>query len=160
VSRESAASGLGKVVVGGAVGFGLYMLVTGLGFGGWGRGGRGDSGEDTGTSAPLPPARPRDPQRLNFLLSTKGLEERDADWKIPSVPKIYSVEDAIARVKDGGRSDVTLRISGSTIQGVVDATLAALKRAGIVVWKMTGASPPARVAGNVRGEYGRGRRTA
>jgi hypothetical protein len=157
VADDSAAAGLGKLVLGGAVGFGLYLLITGLGFGGLGRGeGQGE--------VPLP-IRPRDAQRLNFLLSSRGFESRDADWKPTTPPTIYTVNELIARVKDGGRADVALRILGSAIQRDVDAALAALKQGGIDVWKMEASPPtvspsPAHVSGNARGEYGRRGRAA
>ncbi len=160
---EGVAEGFGKVVLGGAIGFGLYLLITGLGFGGSGRGeGRGEGRGDAPPPAPSAPAptRPRDEQRLNFLLSASGsFEPRDVDWKPSTTTKIYTLEELIVRVKEGGRSDVSLKISGAALQGAVDAALAALKKAGIKVW-MTEASSPtgspaARVAGNVRGEYGR-----
>lgn len=149
MARESGAAGFGKVVLGGAVGFGLYLLVTGLGFGG-STGRRGASGAEP---APPVPTRPQDEKRLNFLLSPRGFEARAADWKLLPVAKIYSVEEVITRVKEGGRSDMSLKISGAAIQGAVDAALAALKQAGIDVWKMETA-PPAHVSGDVRGEYG------
>jgi len=144
VAEGSVFKGLGKVVLGGAVGFGLYMLITGLGFGGLGGGADRGRGE----------ARPRDDARLNFLLFSKGLELRGADWKPTPMTKIYVLEEAIARVKDGGRLDIGLKISGDVRQGDVVAVLAAFKRAGIAVWKTEASSVPARVSGNARGEYG------
>jgi len=137
-------SDIGKLVLGGAVGFGLYLLVTGLGFGGRGKEARADGrGQE-----------PTDQARLNFLLTTHGFELRDADWKSSGPTKIFSRDEAIARVKAGGRSDVTLKFSGDAIQRDVTAALAAFKAAGIDVWKVEGAAPPARV-GNARGVYGR-----
>lgn len=58
MADDSRGSGLGKLFFGGAVGFGLYMLVTGLGFGGFGRGtGRG-AGEGRADEAPPAPGPP------------------------------------------------------------------------------------------------------
>ena len=152
---DSAAKGVGSLVLGGAVGFGLYMLITGLGFGFGGSGGRGRGegrGEDRGAA---PPARPRDEERLNFLLSPRGFELRGADWKPVAAAKSLTLDEVIARVKDGGRTDVNLKFSGDAIQRDVDAALAAFKQHGIDVVKVESASAPAHVSGNARGQYGR-----
>ena len=160
MAEDSAAASLGKFSLGVGVGFALYFFITGLGFGGRGRGeGRG---EDRGRDVPEPiaplvpppvPARPRDDKRLNVLLSTRGFELRDENWKPLSVAKIYSLEEVIARVKEGGRNDLALKVSGAVIQRDYDSALVGLKQAGIVVWKAE-TPPPVHTSGNARGQYG------
>lgn len=149
MAESSAAGSFGKFALGGAVGFGLYMLITGLGFGfGGGRGGHREDGRDGAV-----PTRLRDEERLNFLMSSKGLELRGADWKPAAAAKILTLEEAVARVKDGGRLDLNLKISGDAIQRDVDAALAAFKQHGIDVLMVEMALP--HVSGNARGQYGR-----
>lgn len=161
MAESSTADRIGTLVIGGAVGFGLYMLVTGLGFGlggGDGARGRGEGREeDRGEGPPVPaPTKPKDEVRLNVLLSPKGFELRGVDWKPAAAAKILTLEEVVARVKDGGRSDLNLKISGDAIQHDVDAALAAFKQRGIDVLKVdASASAPARVSGNARGQYGR-----
>jgi hypothetical protein len=164
VTENSAAESLGKLGLGLGVGAALYFFITGLGFGGRGRGrgeGRGE-GRDV-SELPVPPVtppvpvRPRDEKRLNFLLSTRGFELRDENWKPTSPAKSYSLEEVIFRVKEGGRSDLALKASGAVIQGAYDSALERLKQAGIVVWKVEAGPvppPPVRASGNMRGQYG------
>ena len=168
----SVTEGFGKVVLGGAVGFGLYLLITGLGFGGVGRGdGRGERGERTDVPSPSPtPPRPRDDQRLSFVMFQPTIVPKPTD----DVPKLlrfrlsgsgpggqsYSLEEMIARVKEGGRSDVALGATGGVIHGPWETAKDLVKRAGLEVWLFdtsTPASPssPPAVSGNARGQYGR-----
>lgn len=163
MSDSSSAGAFGKVVLGGAVGFALYYLFGrgGLGFGESDDGGGGPGEPRLPTEPPLPPpppARPKDEQRLNFVLSSTGLEQRDESWRPPPVKKIFTLEEMIARIKDGGRSDVTLKISGDVREGTLRETLARLKQAGIDVYQLEAVPPTptasSRVSGNVRGEYG------
>lgn len=163
MSGNSGASDFGKGVLGLGVGFALYYLITGLGFGQGGREGDGVGEPGFPTQPPSvpppPPARPRDETRLNFVLSSAGLEQRDANWKPPAVKKIYALEEVIARIKDGGRSDVTLKVSGDAREGTLRDVLAGLKQAGIDVYQLEAPphAPPS-VSGNARGEYGGRRR--
>lgn len=162
MSRSSFAGNFGKVVLGGAAGFALYFLFGrgGLGFGESGDGeGRGEPRLPTEPPAVPPPSppptRPRDEARLNYVLSSAGLEQRDANWKPPAVKKIYALEEVIARIKDGGRSDVTLKVSGDAREGTLRDVLAGLKQAGIDVYRLEATPPaPPSVSGNARGEYG------
>jgi hypothetical protein len=68
-------------------------------------------------------------------------------------PDSYSVEEMIARIKRGKRSDVTLKVTGGAHHGDAESALALLKKAGIEVWRDDGAGA-ARVSGNARGQYG------
>jgi len=140
---DAMTEGFGKVALGGVVGFGLYLLVTGLGFGGGGGGGGAVS-------------RPKDQRRLSFVMQGPSSPGRPMIFRLrdddPSA-KIYSLDEAIARVKAGGRADVNLWIRGDVIQGLADQAMDLFKRAGIEVWKDAAVSA-SRVAENVRGEYG------
>lgn len=161
MGRSSIAGNVGKSMLGVGVGFALYYLVTGLGFGAGGRG----EGEGLG-ELPLPteppsvpplPTRPKDETRLNFVLSATGLEQRDESWRPPAVKKIFTLDEMIMRIKEGGRSDVTLKVSGDAREGTLRETLARLKQAGIDVYQLEAshASPPAsHVSGSARGTYG------
>lgn len=71
MAEGSLAEGLGKVMLGGAVGFGLYLFITGLGFGGAGRGtGRGEGRGETSPppGPPMPPPLPKDDRPLLYVL--------------------------------------------------------------------------------------------
>jgi hypothetical protein len=149
VAEGSAAKSVGSLVLGGAVGFGLYMLITGLGFG-FGGGGRGRGEGREEDRGETPPARSK--ERLNFLLSPRGFEPRGADWKPAAAAKILTLEEVVARVKDGGRSDLNLKVSGDAIQRDVEAALVAFKQHGIDVVKVE--TTAAHVSGNARGQYG------
>ncbi len=169
MAEESAAESFGKAVLGGAVGFALYILVTGLGLGGRGEG-RGEGGRGRGeplaeppsVPSPPPPPRPKDEKRLTLVMMqpTASGPESPMSFRLkdddPST-KTYSLEEAIARIRSGGRSDVNLRIRGSVRAGSADAALELLRRAGIQVWKEE-TPPPPHVSGNARGQYGRGHR--
>jgi hypothetical protein len=173
MAESSVAEGLGKVVLGGAVGFALYYLITGLGFGGLGFGGLGFGGRGRGRGEgrgeapdpsplpPVPPPRPRDDKRLLFLMTEPravghptGFQSRLGNGQLD--PKIYTVEELIERVKAGGRSDVDLRATGAVIQGPWDDARARIRQAGIKIWVAETSSPraPAHVVGNDRGRYG------
>jgi hypothetical protein len=77
---------------------------------------------------------------------------RDED---PST-KTYTLEETIARIKAGGRSDTNLLIRGSVLQGPASKALELFKAAGIVVWKEEGPTGKPHVSGNARGRYGYG----
>jgi len=180
VSENSVVEGFGKLVLGGAVGFALYYLVTGLGLGGGrgaGRGeGRGEGVPVPGETqmppvspptppptppappAPLIPPRPKDKQRLSFLMTAPTQPTLPASFSLRGDPsRTYSLAQLIGRVKTGGRSDVELKIRGDVLQGAVVSARAAIKQAGLELWdEQSGA---ARVSGD-RGQYGaRGRRS-
>ena len=152
---DSISEGFGKLLLGGVVGFGLYYLVTGLGFGGLGSGeGRGP-GPGRGEPSTPEPTLPKDEARLSFLMiqptaddPTRPMSFRSADGTR------YTIEEMLARVKAGGRYDVTLKIRGDVRAGAGEAAQILIKQAGIEIWKDT-----PRVSGNnVRGEYGIQRR--
>jgi hypothetical protein len=164
VTRNSDDSGVGKALFGGAVGFALYFLITGLGFGfGGGRGGGRGVGEGEPPAPPPSPPRPKDEARLSFLMTEPSAPGHPTGFQLRAGgkldPKLYAVEELIARVKEGGRSDVELRASGAVIQGPWDAARAAVKRAGLTVWgddpSSTHAPPHVAGVGNTRGHYGR-----
>jgi hypothetical protein len=163
MAKDSLADGFGKMVLGGAVGFGLYLLATSFGFGGGGSGGGSGGGQGEGrvdapssTLTPSPPSRPAPPkppdaQRLSFVMTSSsqptGFRLRDGS------SKIYTVEALIARVKDGGRSDVELRVAGDVPQGVWVAARDRIKQAGLSVFEPVPPSAPS-VVGYARGNYG------
>jgi hypothetical protein len=139
----------GNLVIGGITGFSLYLLAAYLGRGGRGEGGSGD-------------VRPKDEHRLTFTM----MQPTQPPYTLPAVfsltgdpARTYSVDELISRVKDGGRVDVTLKIRGDVIQGATDAARTRIKQAGLELWEEKPSSAPAKVSGNARGEYGRGRWT-
>jgi hypothetical protein len=142
---DTFAEGFGKLALGAGVGFGLYLLVTALGFGGRGRGRGGARREEERTpetsarppSVP-PPARPRDAARLTFTM----FEGDPAVFRFSGTGESsppFSVDELIARVRAGGRSDVNLHIRGTVVQHAADEALARLKAAKIEVFR---AQPP------------------
>jgi hypothetical protein len=168
VAERSAADGVVKLGLGIGVGFGLYLLIQNLGFGrGFGLGGgRGEARSDD-APAPPPPMR-RDEQRLEFLMvGPTTLDNKTASFRGPG-GQIFTLDEMIARIKAGGRMDVTLKVRGDVIAGPADTAEAQIKRAGIDLWKPAppplfpekrpaGTTPdPVKVSGNIRGQYGRG----
>lgn len=169
MAENSISGDLGKGVVGAGIGFALYLFITGLELG-WGGGGRG-RGEGSGrgeTKAPpasegsgrgptqpllepLVPSRPKDASRLSFVMTHPTFDD-------PSLPmsfrgpdaRAYSLDEMIARIKTGGRSDVVLKTAGNVREGSASSATARVKQAGIEVWKEDGV----RVSGNARGSYG------
>lgn len=146
MAEGSAGATLGKVVLGGGVGFALYLLVTGLGFGG--------RGEASAAS------RPKDDKRLSFLMIEPKIPGRPAGFRLQGddPTKTYSIDDLVARVKEGGRTDVELRASGDVIQGPWNEARDLIKRAGLTVWIAETSGAPSRVGfscrENARGQYG------
>lgn len=132
----------------GAAGVLLYFLVKNLGLGG----GKDNRGKPV--PGVLPP--PGDAQRLTFVMT---LPTPDA----PSLPmsfrgpdaRAYSLDDLIARVRSGGRSDVVLKIAGTVRAGSAESAQALIKKAGIQIWT----EGNTRVSGavNGRGQYGASR---
>ena len=168
MAENSAAGGVVKFGLGLGVGFGLYLLISNLGLGGGlGFGGeRGDAGRGEATP---PPPMPRDEQRLEFVMvAPTTLDNKTPAFRGPG-DKIYSLDEMIARIKAGGRTDVLLKVRGDVISGPADDAETQIKQAGIDLWKP--APPPLfpeqqptdvkpdpvkTVSGNARGEYGRG----
>ena len=163
MAENSPAETVSKFGVGLGVGFALYLLIRNLRFGGglgFG-GGRGET-RDERTPAPpsTPPPMPRDEQRLTFVMvrpTTPG--DKTMAFRGPG-DKIYSLEEMLARIKAGGRSDMILKIRGDVISGPADAAEAQIKKAGVDIWKPTPVpqKPPTlvkTVSGNARGYYGR-----
>jgi hypothetical protein len=138
--------GVGTAAAAGAVAVFLYLLVRSL----------GERGR-----ALLPPPRPKDEQRLTFVMTQPTESARPMSFRLldeGTDTRVYALEDLIARVKAGGRSDVTLKIAGNVIESSAQSALALIKQAGIEVWKDVTSIP--RVAGNNRGQYGTQRRSA
>lgn len=171
MAESSAAEAIGKFGLGLGAGFALYLLIRNVGFGGGdgeGRGeGRGEGhGEGAGvlpsTSPPSPPSpptvpsRPRDDQRLTFVMTQPLADEpyNLMTFLLRAEGKTYSLGGMIERVKAGGRSDVALKIRGDVRSGSGDEALTFLKNAGIDVWEES-TPGTARVSGNDRGQYGR-----
>ena len=171
MAENSSAETVSKFGVGLGVGFALYFLIRNLGFGG-GFGLGGGRGEARDEGAPVPPSTPpplppmlRDEQRLEFVMvRPTTLDDKTMAFRGPG-DTIYSLEEMLARIKAGGRTDMTLKVRGDVISGPADNAEAAIKRAGIDLWesappppfpeKQPGAKPPATVSGNARGYYGR-----
>lgn len=174
MAEDRVAGILGRAALGGAVGFALFFLVTGLGSRERGR------GRDS-SLLPLP----RDAEPLLYVV----VESEDAQ-KLPRPPdlatrarrdvrfrrldlgaakllpdEIYrrmsdllrreqgegippiSVDDLIARVRAGGRDDVRLISTGAIRAGTRDDALNALMRAGIKNWKLWVEAPADRRPG-------------
>jgi hypothetical protein len=144
VAEDSAAGILGKVVLGGAVGFALVFVAMGLGGSGRGQGrgiGRGEgsgAGEPSVPSVPppiSPPPLPKDDKRLVFVM----IEPRAAGGSmgfrlrggVPS--RVYALKELIDRVRGGGRTDVDLVASGAVPQGAWNEALALIQRSGLTV---------------------------
>lgn len=152
MSRGSFAGTVGKGVAGAGVGFALYFLFRNLRFGGgFGLGESFGVGEGSGGAGAS--ARPKDARRLNLLLSARGFEWRDQDWKVTVPSAIVTLNDVIARVREGGRSDVALKTAGDVLQGDYERALEGFKQAGIEVFKAEVVTTPPTVSGNGRGEY-------
>ena len=158
MAESSTAETVSKFGVGLGVGVALYFLIRNLGFGfGEGRGEARDEGAPAPSSTP--PTMPRDEQRLEFLMVRPTMpDDKTMAFRGPG-NKIYSLEEMLVRIKAGGRTDMILKIRGDVISGPADAAEAVIKTAGIDIW--TPAPPPlfpekqpARVSGNVRGQYG------
>lgn len=159
MAEKSSAETISKFGVGIGFGFALYFLIQNFGFGrgfGFG-GGRGEARDGA------PPLLPRDEQRLEFVMvGPSTLDDKTAAFRGPD-SKIYSLEEMIARIKAGGRTDMTLKVRGDVIMGPVDDAEAAIKSAGIDLWKHVPPPlfpekqpvPVEAVSGNARGYYGR-----
>jgi hypothetical protein len=143
VAEDSVGDNLVKALLGVGAGFGLFYLATYFGFGGGGHG----SGS---SSAP----RALDAKRLSFVMTPAGFQQR-TDTGLD--PQIYSTDDLIARVRDGGRADVELRASGAVLEGQWQQARDRIKHSGIVVFEP--APPTVSGFSRGRGYYGHGRRT-
>ena len=151
MAEDSVGDSLVKALLGIGAGFGLFYLATHFGFG---------RGHGSGPS----PSRAPDAKRLTFLMTAPsghdahqpaGFQQR-TDTGLD--PQIYSIDDLIARVRDGGRTDVELRASGAVLQGPWEAARDHIKQAGITVFE---AATAPTVSGFARGRgfYGHGRRS-
>ena len=169
MTESSPAAAVGKFGLGLGVGFGLYLLFRNLGFGG-GFGFGGGRGEPRDEGAPAPPSIPRDEQRLEFVMvGPTTLDNKTPRFSGPG-GKIYALEELIARIKAGDRTDMLLKVRGDVISGPADDAEAQIKNAGIDIWKPappplfpenqpareTSSEPVKTVSGNARGQYGRG----
>ena len=157
MAENSSAETVSKFGVGLGVGFALYYLIRNLGFGGGGLGGLGfGGGEARGEGAPVPPPMPRDAQRLEFVMvGPTTLDDKTMAFRGPG-DTIYALEELIARIKAGGRTDMSLKVRGDVISGPADDAAAALKRAGIDLWKPASPlfpEPVKSVSGNERGQH-------
>lgn len=153
VVREGSSPLRGVATVGalGAVGVLLYFLIKNLGLSGRSGGKVGDRGKLL-PPAPgvLPP--PGDAQRLTFVMiqPTPDAPSLPMSFRGPDA-KAYSLDEMIARVRAGGRSDVVLKISGNVRAGSAESAKELVKKAGIEIWIEGGT----RVSGaNSRGQYG------
>jgi hypothetical protein len=100
-----------KVAIGGGALLAIWFLFF-----------RGGKGAGSG-----PGARRTDSEPLRFRMLTTGRLLLVADGSA------FTVEDAIKRIKEGGRSDVILVVPGDVLQGSVVATLNAFMSSGIEV---------------------------
>jgi len=147
--RDSAWRGAATVGALGAAGVLLYFLVKNLGLGGRGK----DDRSKLASPAPgvLPP--PGDARRLTFVMTqpTPAAPSLPMSFRGPDA-KDYSLDEMIARVRAGGRSDVVLKISGNVRAGSAESAKDLVKKAGIEIWIEGGT----RVSGaaNGRGQYG------
>ena len=101
------------------------------------------------------------------MVSPTTIDDKVAAFSGPG-NKIFSLEEMLARIKAGGRTDMILKIRGDVISGPADAAEAVIKTAGIDIWtpappplfpeqQPTSAKPPESVktvSGNARGQYG------
>lgn len=165
MTESSPAKAVGKLGLGLGVGFGLYLLIRNLGFGGgfgFG-GGRGDARDEGPPTPPSSPPMPRDEQRLEFVMAgPTTLDNKTPTFSGPG-GKIYALEEMLARIKAGGRTDMLLKIRGDVISGPADDAEAQIKKAGIDIWKPAppplfperqAPEPVKTVSGNARGQYG------
>jgi hypothetical protein len=130
----------------GVVGVLLYVLIKNLGLGKHGSAREGPGQLELPAASPL-----KDAQRLVFVMTRPTVDDAHAVMGFRgSDAKTYALEELIARVRAGGRSDVTLRTAGNVREGAVAAARDQLRQAGIEIWSESGA----RVSGNARGQYG------
>lgn len=125
-------SGVGSLVLGGAVGFALFLIGSSLGFGG-----RGHDSGGRGVAPPTPPRpqRPRDEKSLSFVMVEPKEVGRPAGFRLvgDDPHKIYSIDELVARVRDGGRGDVVMRAAGDVIQRPWAEAQDRVKHAGITL---------------------------
>ena len=159
MAENSSAETVSKFGVGLGIGFALYYLIRNLGFGGGrsfggeGEGTRGEGGEARGEGDQVPSSvtPPRDDQRLEFVMvRPTSLDDKTMAFRGPG-NQIYALEEVIARIKAGGRVDMSLKVRGDVIAGPADDAEAQFKNAGIDIWKPV---PVKTVSGNARGQYG------
>ena len=165
VDRRSDDNSLGWLAVGAGI---VAALVFLRGEKGW-SGGSGQPG-DRGTtpadapfplpppSAPEPPPIVDPPKRDDARLTFVMIEPTNAQWpdaaamsfRGPPDAKAYSLDEMIARIKSGGRSDVTLKASGAVVEAAWQSAKRLVAAAGIDV------SDEVPIVGSSRGVYRRG----
>jgi hypothetical protein len=154
---------LGALGAGIGIGFFVYLFV-GLGGGFGGRLGRGDRGSaprpSTSPASPALPPRPRDSQPLAFVMTRPPYDAPSLpmEFRLTSEPgdRPHTLEELIARVRAGGRQDVSLNFAGDVRHASTETAVTALRGAGLEVlvpaeFQATIPSAP-RVSG--RGWYG------
>jgi hypothetical protein len=101
------------------------------------RGRQGPGGRESGfgTGMPAPTAIQKDPARLTFVMVTPTADDpsRPSSFR-GSDGKLLLLEELIARVKAGGRSDVALKIRGDVRAGAAASARARITEAGIKIW--------------------------
>lgn len=101
------------------------------------RGRAGWGGRDSGarTEMPAPVAIPKDPTRLMFVMVSPTADDPSRPSSFRGADgKMFALDEMIARIKAGGRSDVTLKIRGDVREGSVDSARVRVKEAGIKIW--------------------------
>jgi hypothetical protein len=168
--HEDTWHGVGTGLAVGGIGVLLYLLLKNLG-GGGGGGGGGGRGRGEGRAElpepaipppmmppPLPlPPRARDEKRLTFVMTQPTADDPSRPMSFRSRDegpgaRTYALDELLARVRAGGRADVTLKITGDVRESSAQSAQDLIKRAGIVVWKED-ALGAAHVSGNARGSY-------
>ena len=148
-SSDSVGDVVGKLTLGGAVGFALYFFVTGLGLGGRG-GGEGPA------PTPTPVPQPRDDKRLTFVMirPTSDDPSHPMQFRSREDAKDYALAEMLSRVKAGGRTDLTLAVMGNVRQGSWEDAKKLVRQAGLDLWvEDTPGSSATHVSGNARGHY-------
>lgn len=165
IDRRSDDNSLGWLAVGAGI---VAALVFFRGGNGWGGGSGRPGGRVTmpaDAPLPLPPSpasepppivdpQKRDDARLTFVM----VEPTNAQWPDASAmsfrgpdAKTYSLDEMIARIRSGGRSDVTLKASGSVVEAAWQSAKRLVAAAGIDVSEVD-----APIVGSSRGVYRRG----
>jgi len=130
-SRGDTWNDVAAAATGALAGFGLYLIVSGLGFGGGRAGTENDSGDsDRGTTAaPLQ----RDLVPLTFVMTAPvaGDTSDTAVFRLGTV--FLSLDEMIARILAGSRSDVVIKIRGDVRTGSAVGVMTHLKESGIEV---------------------------
>jgi hypothetical protein len=145
MADRSAGDSFGKIALGGVVGFALYFLASGLGFGKRGRSAEGEL--------------PADPEPLLFRLSSRGLFLIPHRGARDEEGQKMTNDQAIKRIVAGKRGDVRLIVTGAAITDDVEKLKSDLRAASIhfsilEIGASTSPSALPSVSGNARGCYG------